>query len=153
RSVKGKSQKELAAALGVKPAVVSGFEKGTRPLELFRLEEAAAALGYPPEAITVAIFSVELLSGEWAAGSPIVPTERPSCSTGTRSLRSRGAPCRRGRSVCRRFGSTLAALRPPRNSRWRQIQESQVVLSSETPKRTLAKPSELIVLEIPDPKQ
>jgi transcriptional regulator with XRE-family HTH domain len=59
RSALGWDQKELAAAAGVAPSVISDLEHGRRPLPRERLDELAGLMGLPPEAVDRALAFAE----------------------------------------------------------------------------------------------
>jgi len=61
RESQGKSQKEVAAALGRSRALVSALESGDDRLNRDRLEELTALLGYAPEAIDLLAALLALL--------------------------------------------------------------------------------------------
>ncbi|HZF08881.1 MAG TPA: helix-turn-helix domain-containing protein [Thermoanaerobaculia bacterium] len=61
RESQGKSQKEVAAALGRSRTLVSALESGDHRLDRDRLEELTALLGYAPEAIDLVATLLGLL--------------------------------------------------------------------------------------------
>jgi transcriptional regulator with XRE-family HTH domain len=61
RESQGKSQKEVAAALGRSRTLVSALESGDHRLDRDRLEELTALLGYAPEAIDLVAALLGLL--------------------------------------------------------------------------------------------
>src|ERR1700730_11134177 len=63
RSALGRSQKDLAAAAGISPNLVSDYECGRRPLLLARLRRLVAALGLDLEAIDDALVFIEKIQG------------------------------------------------------------------------------------------
>jgi transcriptional regulator with XRE-family HTH domain len=75
RFASGWSEHELARALGVSPALISGYEQGEKPLSRERLEELLAVLEIPPEAIDGSLYALELAFPRDAPpGSPVDPT-------------------------------------------------------------------------------
>lgn len=61
RSARGWTQRELAQAARASSNVLSGYETGFRPLSLRKLEDLAAAMGFGPAVVDVALLGVELL--------------------------------------------------------------------------------------------
>lgn len=59
RCSRGWTQKQLAEAAGASNNVLSGYETGSRPLSLRRLEELAAVMGFSPQMVDVALQGVE----------------------------------------------------------------------------------------------
>lgn len=59
RCTRGWTQKQLAQAAGASNNVLSGYETGSRPLSLRRLEEFAAVMGFSPQMVDVALQGVE----------------------------------------------------------------------------------------------
>jgi tetratricopeptide (TPR) repeat protein len=69
----GWSSEELAQALGVHPALISGYERGVKALSRERLEELLAPLETPPEAIDSVLYALEVASFPESPGSPVDP--------------------------------------------------------------------------------
>jgi len=75
RSSKGWNQKDLGQAAGLPHGFVSDYEVGRRPLTRPKLEELAALLGYPPEAIDILLFAIQFLrEPDPPPGRPLSPT-------------------------------------------------------------------------------
>ena len=72
RVSRGWSQKELAAAAGIRPDVVSDYERQGQKRSPDRLQSLAAIMGYPPQAVdrTVAFLTGLAASLQLAAGGP-----------------------------------------------------------------------------------
>src|SRR5947207_5380834 len=67
RLARGWSEEELALAVGVKPVLISRYERGGKTLSRERLEQLLAVMDVPPEAIDVVLYALE----------PAVPAESP----------------------------------------------------------------------------
>jgi transcriptional regulator with XRE-family HTH domain len=75
RSSRGWSQKALGEAAGLPHGFISDYEVGRRPLTRPKLEELAALLDYPAEAIDVQLFAARFLRDpEPPPGRPLSPT-------------------------------------------------------------------------------
>jgi tetratricopeptide (TPR) repeat protein len=74
RFAAGWSEEELARALGVKPVLISGYERGSKKLSRERLEELLAVMGVPSEAADASLYALELALPAESAGSPVDPT-------------------------------------------------------------------------------
>src|SRR5947209_7076649 len=66
----GWGQKELAAAAGTTPGMVSDYERGQKNLSREKLEELVRALGLPPEAIGDALDFLERIRARSRAPAP-----------------------------------------------------------------------------------
>jgi len=78
RFASGWSEEELGRALGVTPALISRYERGTKKLSRERLEELLAVIGVPPEAIDATLYALDLsLAPESLPSSPydLTPAE------------------------------------------------------------------------------
>jgi transcriptional regulator with XRE-family HTH domain len=75
RTRRGWSQKELAQAGGVRPQVISDFEKGRRELERDQLDALARVMGCVSEEIDLALVFNGVSFPSEADASPIGPTE------------------------------------------------------------------------------
>jgi len=69
----GWSGEELARALGVRPALISGYERGGKRLSRERLEELLGLMGIAPEAIDGALYSLEMAFPLESPGSAVDP--------------------------------------------------------------------------------
>jgi transcriptional regulator with XRE-family HTH domain len=74
------SFKQVAAAAGISPRLVSAYERGTKPLSRETLDELGAAMGLSPEAVDIAMIGGEILHrGTTGRGSydalPALPFE------------------------------------------------------------------------------
>jgi len=67
RLARGWSEEELALAVGVKPVLISRYERGGKTLSRERLEELVAVMDVPPESVDLVLFALE----------PAVPAESP----------------------------------------------------------------------------
>ena len=75
RSSLGWNQKDLGQAAGLPHGFISDYEVGRRPLTRPKLEELAAILGYPSEAIDILLFAISFLpKPESPPGRPLSPT-------------------------------------------------------------------------------
>ena len=76
RSARGWSQKELAEAAGLSRGLLSEYETGATELTRERLVELAGSLGWPPDAVDVALFALGMLRfAPSEPGSPVDPDE------------------------------------------------------------------------------
>jgi transcriptional regulator with XRE-family HTH domain len=76
RFASGWSEEELARALGITPALISAYERGTKKLSRERLEELVAVMDIPPEAIDAALYTLDLAFPPESPGSPVDPTPK-----------------------------------------------------------------------------
>lgn len=75
RSSRGWHQKDLGEAAGLPHGFISDYEVGRRPLTRPKLEELAAILGHPSEAIDILLFAIHFLrDSEPPPGRPLSPT-------------------------------------------------------------------------------
>lgn len=74
RFASGWSEEELARALGIQPALISGYERGSKQLSRERLEKLLAVMGILPEAIDASLYALELARPSIVPGSPVDPT-------------------------------------------------------------------------------
>jgi transcriptional regulator with XRE-family HTH domain len=63
------SFKQVAAAAGISPRLVSAYERGAEPLSRATLDELGAAMGFPPEVVDDALVVGEVLYRS-RAGAP-----------------------------------------------------------------------------------
>jgi transcriptional regulator with XRE-family HTH domain len=74
RFANGWSEEELARALGIKPVLISRYERGSKKLYRERLEELLAVMGVPPESIDGALYTLGVGLTSEDPGSPVDPT-------------------------------------------------------------------------------
>jgi transcriptional regulator with XRE-family HTH domain len=74
RFANGWSEEDLARALGIKPVLISRYERGNKKLYRQRLEELLAVMGVPPEAIDGALYTLGVGLPAEDPGSPVDPT-------------------------------------------------------------------------------
>ncbi|HTG34811.1 MAG TPA: helix-turn-helix domain-containing protein [Thermoanaerobaculia bacterium] len=70
----GWSEEELGRALGIKPVLISRYERGSKTLSRERLEELLAVMGVPSESIEGALYTLGVGPAFEGPGSPVDPT-------------------------------------------------------------------------------
>src|SRR5436305_1244222 len=86
--VGGWSFKQVAAAAGISPRLVSAYERGAEPLSRERLDGIAAAMGFSPEEVELALRTGEVLDRSRSGAAQAMPPHHPrSRSNGTTSRR------------------------------------------------------------------
>ncbi|MEO6193889.1 MAG: helix-turn-helix domain-containing protein [Thermoanaerobaculia bacterium] len=70
----GWTEEELGRALGIKPVLISRYERGSKTLSRARLEELLTVMGVPPESIEGALYTLGVGPAFEGPGSPVDPT-------------------------------------------------------------------------------
>ena len=70
----GRTDEDLARALGIQPALISAYEHGRKPLSRDRLEELLTVIEVPPEAIDAVLLALAIVHPATNPGSPVDPS-------------------------------------------------------------------------------
>jgi transcriptional regulator with XRE-family HTH domain len=74
RLARGWSEEELARAAGVKPIMISRYERGAKKLSRERLEDLVALMDVPPETVGLLLYALDLTAPAESPRSPLDPT-------------------------------------------------------------------------------